>query len=339
MHNNKLTIPSTTTSWVTVTSTPTVTSFVTDLRTLDATATTTISVVDTDRREFTETKFDDRTLTLTTTDATVTVTIANEKRQATVKPTNIPTYASACSGSVRYSSACSCVGATAATVTAAQPTVTETSTETKVLDPVTVLSTTATATLTTIVTTVPVTTTWSTATVSEAIATEEVTRTTTTQTVAATATAIVKSRPQYKLQFVYADPANTKTFVTLTISGNVVFIDATADASKQASFELNSQTGVLRGAPGNGNGWQSWRSKNTIATNTLVLLLSDEYGPNSGGMPANCRVTAEQKLRCIYRDNLDADWYLCNGHLNMVAPGANLNCGTTAKVDIVATAL
>jgi len=31
---------------------------------------------------------------------------------STVTPTNIPTYASACSGSVRYSSACSCIGVT-----------------------------------------------------------------------------------------------------------------------------------------------------------------------------------------------------------------------------------
>jgi len=35
----------------------------------------------------------------------------------TVIPTSIPRYASACSGSVGYSSACSCVGATAATIT------------------------------------------------------------------------------------------------------------------------------------------------------------------------------------------------------------------------------
>jgi len=54
---------------------------------------------------------------------TVTVTIANgwvttttvEVSQMTITPTAIPDYASACSGSVRYSSACSCVGVTHAT--------------------------------------------------------------------------------------------------------------------------------------------------------------------------------------------------------------------------------
>jgi hypothetical protein len=40
----------------------------------------------------------------------------------TVVPTSIPAYASPCSGSVRYSSACSCIGVTATTTTAPTPT-------------------------------------------------------------------------------------------------------------------------------------------------------------------------------------------------------------------------
>lgn len=38
-----------------------------------------------------------------------------------ITPTNIPTYASACSGSVRYSSACSCVGASNVVITTPAP--------------------------------------------------------------------------------------------------------------------------------------------------------------------------------------------------------------------------
>jgi hypothetical protein len=45
-----------------------------------------------------------------------------EVRQVTVVPTAIPAYASPCSGSVRYSSACSCVGVTATIVTEPVPT-------------------------------------------------------------------------------------------------------------------------------------------------------------------------------------------------------------------------
>ncbi|EPS35297.1 hypothetical protein H072_11346 [Dactylellina haptotyla CBS 200.50] len=49
------------------------------------------------------------------------------KRAVTVVPSSIPSYASACSGAVRYESACSCIGVTRTTVTAAAPltTVTE----------------------------------------------------------------------------------------------------------------------------------------------------------------------------------------------------------------------
>lgn len=42
----------------------------------------------------------------------------------TVVPTAVPTYASACSGTARYSSACSCFGFKASTTTAHTPTVT-----------------------------------------------------------------------------------------------------------------------------------------------------------------------------------------------------------------------
>lgn len=44
-----------------------------------------------------------------------------EARQATVVPNVVPSYASACSGSARYASACSCWGITATITTAATP--------------------------------------------------------------------------------------------------------------------------------------------------------------------------------------------------------------------------
>lgn len=65
-----------------------------------------------------------------------------EVRQATVSPTAIPTYASACSGAVRYSSACSCIGVTQYTVIAAAATTT-------ITVPGTVTTTTTTSTSTT----------------------------------------------------------------------------------------------------------------------------------------------------------------------------------------------
>ena len=52
-------------------------------------------------------------------------------RQATVVPTAVPTYASACQNADRYASACSCWGITDAVTTAPQPTQTVTSTVTE----------------------------------------------------------------------------------------------------------------------------------------------------------------------------------------------------------------
>ncbi|KAF3933264.1 hypothetical protein ABW19_dt0208715 [Dactylella cylindrospora] len=76
------------------------------------------------------------TTTSTTLDVTLTVQTKNieeptfVKRQETIIPSKIPAYASACSGSVRYSSACSCIGVTASTITVLAPstTITETTT-------------------------------------------------------------------------------------------------------------------------------------------------------------------------------------------------------------------
>lgn len=45
-------------------------------------------------------------------------------RQVTIVPSNVPSYARACSGTSRYSSACSCGGITARTTTVPTPTTT-----------------------------------------------------------------------------------------------------------------------------------------------------------------------------------------------------------------------
>ncbi|KAK7932579.1 hypothetical protein PG985_003291 [Apiospora marii] len=59
---------------------------------------------------------------------TLTKRVQQKKRAdgVTVFPTAVPTYASACSGAVRYSSACSCWGVSAVFTTAPTPVVTVT---------------------------------------------------------------------------------------------------------------------------------------------------------------------------------------------------------------------
>lgn len=68
-------------------------------------------------------------------------------------PSVIPTYASACSGAVRYSSACSCIGVTAETITADSPVTTVTVSTTETPTTVTIDSTVATVDATTVVAT------------------------------------------------------------------------------------------------------------------------------------------------------------------------------------------
>ncbi|KAK6527523.1 hypothetical protein TWF694_004506 [Orbilia ellipsospora] len=74
---------------------------------------------------------------LPTTTAPTTITAFKRKRQATGIPTSIPAYASPCSGSSRYESACSCIGLTRNTITLSTPTttvsVTVTSTTTQIV--------------------------------------------------------------------------------------------------------------------------------------------------------------------------------------------------------------
>ncbi|MCJ1287361.1 hypothetical protein MMC26_006710 [Xylographa opegraphella] len=72
-------------------------------------------------------------------------------RAVTVSPSSVPTYASACSGTVRYSSACSCFGVTHSTSTAPTPSTTVTVTATATATATSVVTTTATLDVTTTV--------------------------------------------------------------------------------------------------------------------------------------------------------------------------------------------
>lgn len=62
-----------------------------------------------------------KTTTFTTTLPVLAKRDGLAQRQVTVSPSSVPTYAGACSGAVRYSSACSCWGIKASTTTAPTP--------------------------------------------------------------------------------------------------------------------------------------------------------------------------------------------------------------------------
>ncbi|EWC44092.1 hypothetical protein DRE_07227 [Drechslerella stenobrocha 248] len=93
------------------------------------------------------------------------------KRQETEMTSDIPSYATACSGAVRYSSACSCVGATETTITLPGETATVTVDATVTDSTVTVTATVATEFTTVVDTTSTVVVTDATITSSTAVAT------------------------------------------------------------------------------------------------------------------------------------------------------------------------
>lgn len=98
-------------------------------------ATKTEYFTETDTVSRTTIAFETYVVSQTTVTGTETVTSVEyltniAKRQQTSVPTAIPAYASPCSGAVKYSSACSCIGATRTTITAATPTLTVTVTAT-----------------------------------------------------------------------------------------------------------------------------------------------------------------------------------------------------------------
>ncbi|MCJ1320183.1 hypothetical protein MMC15_005521 [Xylographa vitiligo] len=121
--------PATSTSTVMVTATTTTTDIFTITNTGTTTATIPITIIIPETATVTVAASKKR---LDMADLVRTPKASLVPRQMTLAPSSIPSYASACSGSVRYSSACSCVGVTATTSTAPTPITTTTVTVTTV---------------------------------------------------------------------------------------------------------------------------------------------------------------------------------------------------------------
>jgi len=152
----------TTVTPATTTITATATSYSSTSAIDDVAATSTVDVTITDTIDVTTSFTDYLTSDVTSTapGSTSTIYPAIPKRDniilvrtVTIVPTSIPAYASPCSGSVAYSSACSCLGATPSTVTAATPSTTTTITLTSVTVVTTETETTTTADVTSTATT------------------------------------------------------------------------------------------------------------------------------------------------------------------------------------------
>lgn len=116
------------------------TGFTTIITTLGAQATTIVDI--------TLVETDYASTTITSTKSVTLVDRAVGPSTTTIIPSSIPAFASACSGSVRFSSACSCAGVTGSTITLPSPSTTITIPYTLTASTVTSTTTTALATIT-----------------------------------------------------------------------------------------------------------------------------------------------------------------------------------------------
>lgn len=208
---------------------------------------TTDYALETDTIDITSTVVVDETVTVTSPTTTIIVVSTSsievdpttfvEKRDAPVA--TIPTYASACSGEVRYTSACACIGVRQQTVTAPTPSTTVTVVgATQIVTEVVTVSETATATI-------------------EATATETVIGA--TQTVGGAATVTVLSKFKIKVSgvsdwlYVYSD-GSVDTDESYSEATEFTLVDGvlwTADMQKFAYVLSNSYNSVRAVMVGN----------------------------------------------------------------------------------------
>jgi len=156
----------------------------------------------------------------------------------TITPSDIPVYATPCSGAVKFSSACSCLGFTAATTVLAAPSVTitvpyTTTTTTSVTTVIVTVSTTSLSTATAY-------TTDSTLTILNTVGTSTrtiVDRTSsTTETVGTTTTTVVQSTQTL------VTPVSTRTSTSTTTTQTVFTTDATVQVTRTLATSTSTTT-------------------------------------------------------------------------------------------------
>jgi hypothetical protein len=235
--------------------------------------------------------------------------LVNVCSAVTSKPSLVPIYASACRGTVRYSSACVCDGVTAG---------------------VTTLSAVTSTLYTTPTTTVTATNSFS---VTNVISQTRTIVSTTTQTAVATATVNVQ---KFYLTAQFAEGSTSDNIGHLTALGSQAsFIDFGSDLTQAAHFHLDpvSQGLILTGS----SGQAAYFSRN-VGASTFVLVTTASYATSQGGELLTCTVSQSQQLTC--GPSGFQTWWLCGGHLNLVRDGYDFtnacNAGTASKLNGIA---
>ena len=208
------------------------------------------------------------------------------KQQMTVVPSSIPAYASACSGAVRYSSACSCVDVTGKTITAVAPTVTA------------------------VAPTVYVT-------VSTAL--PHVTTTVTTVTAGPTASTVVQCQPlpTFVIQAIVPGGPDDQLFAQTALSNDGdTYVSFNPTTQSQASrFSLNAQGNLVQ---------DSELANVSIDLSYQLLYFSSPATITSFGyMEAVCSIDGAGSLTC--NGNGNTVLQLCTGNL-FIGPSLQSSC-------------
>ncbi|KAH8178646.1 hypothetical protein LIA77_00165 [Sarocladium implicatum] len=273
----------------------------------------------------------------------------------TVRPTKIPTTAKACTNTAAFSSACSCLGVRATTITAPRPTVTKTTKKTVYkARPTTV--TVKTVTVTSTAKTDVVTTTYSTNVITTTVQTNEVDLTVATNTVTATSVVEVPPNPVQTVilrAIGSSDPLLATSggigFTNLESfrgSSTVYYLDFNNDVSSTLQFGVNFINGeltVLNG-PGSSPGEAVYYSTfGGLVPVSYVNVSPQDFATSQGGQAAVCKIAEGQGyeyLQCKWGDNQIAEFWTCAQRLNFAQPGYDFSracrdASTSYKIPLI----
>ncbi|KFA45619.1 hypothetical protein S40293_08623 [Stachybotrys chartarum IBT 40293] len=243
------------------------------------------------------------------------------KRGVIEEDYDMPEYAAACTDIFQYSSACSCVGFTPSTSTAATPYTTSTLTSTVTPFTSTVLSTIETISFTEIGNTIPLTTTTATVTVSQAV-----------ETVSVTTTVATASTTEVAYTTVTPVPAPTPT-VYITIGEDAFVEDIRIPPGAHIGVILTIRQTILPARlavdPISGS-VDLIQTPATIDTYSLyhyaqntgysyLQLTTQRVASIIGVAKARCSLDEAGEFTCLH-NGLPAELWLCGRHTAVVFP-------------------